>query len=394
MFLFSHAAPMRQTLALLVAIAAFAVAPVAAQAVEFRTGEQVEVTGPFEDMLFVSADQLRLAPQSDDDIFAAAETIAFDGGRTLNLFLAAGQIRFQTGEARDALMLGRDIDFEDGVVADDVYAAGRNVRVGSGFEIGGTAFLAGQTVTVAGPVAGELRTAGETVRIEGSVGGDVVVYAQRLEIGPGARIGGDLTYEADEVVISPDAVITGRTVVQEPREPKTETAPSPWEAALGGLLWSLAVGVVGGGLLTFALAMLFPGFMAAAAGRISERPLPTLGLGFLLALIAAPLIALLFVSVVGIPLGLLVIGLYLVAWPAGLAAFAYGLAMMLRRLAARGGASDAPGLWAKLGWSLAATALICLVGAIPIIGGFAWLLAWILGLGALAAAARGALARG
>lgn len=394
MSLLSPAARMRQVLALLTAVLAVSAAPLAAQAVEFRTGRQVEITGAFEDVLFVSGDRIRLAPQSEDDVFAAAETIAFDGGRALNLFLAAGQVRFQDGQARDALLLGRDIDFEDGVVADDVYAAGRNVRVGPGFEVGGTAFLAGQTVTTEGPIAGELRTAGETVRIEGSVSGDVVVYAQRLEIGPGARIGGDLTYEVSEVEISPEAVISGRTVVQEPREPKRQAAPSPWAAVLGGVFWSLAVGVVGGGLLTFALAMLFPGFMTAAAGRVAERPLPTLGLGFLLALIAVPLIAVLFVSVIGIPLGLLVIGLYLVAWPAGLAAFAYGLAMMVRRLAARGGGAEPPGLWGKLGWSLAATALICLVGAIPIVGGFAWLLAWILGLGALVAAGREALARG
>ena len=394
MFLSSHRARLRPLISVLTALAALAAASPAAQAVEFRTGEQVTIEGSYDDMLFVSADQLRLAQDSDDDVFAAAESIRFDGGRALNLFMAAGAPTFAAGEARDALVLGQDIRFDGGRIVDDLFVAGRNVSIGRDFQLGGAAFLAGQSIVTEGAIGGDLRTAGETVRIDGPVGGDAVVYGRRLEVGPGARIDGDLTYEVDDVSISPEAVILGRTVVQQPREPKTAEPASPVADALGGLLWSLVVGVVGGALLTFVLAAVFPGLMSGAAARIAERPLPILGLGALLALVAAPLIALLFISMIGIPLGLLTMGLYLVAWPAGLAAFAYGLAMMLRRLARRDRAAEPPGLWAKFGWSLAATALICLVGAIPIIGGFAWLLAWVFGLGALAAAGRAALARG
>ena len=394
MFLSSHRARLRQLTPFVLALLVLVATPLAAQAVEFRTGRDVAIEGGFDDVLFVSGDQLRLAPDSSDDVFAAGESVRFDGGRAANLFLAAGSALFEAGEAHDALVLGREVRFEGGRIGDDLYSAGRDLRLGPAFELGGTAFLAGRNVTAQGRIAGELRTAARTVRIEGPVDGDVVVYAQRLEIGPGARLGGDLTYEAEEVSISPEAVIAGRTVAQEPREKRGEAAPSPWAAAMGGLLWSLAVGVIGGALLTFALAAVLPGVMTQAAARLADRPLPTLGLGVLLALLAVPLIAILFVSVVGIPLGLLVVGLYLLAWPASLAGFAYGLAMMLRRLAARGRPAGPPGLGARFGWSLAATALICLVGAIPIIGGFAWLLAWIFGLGALAADGRAALARG
>ena len=56
------------------------------------------------------------------------------------------------------------------------------------------------------------------------------------------------------------------------------------------------------------------------------------------------------------------------------------------RAAARG--------WAGFGWSLAAVGVMILVGSTPVVGGLLWLLAFFIGLGAVAVEARRALAQG
>ena len=98
-------------------------------------------------------------------------------------------------------------------------------------------------------------------------------------------------------------------------------------------------------------------------------------------LIAVPIIAaVLIITLIGIPLGLLAIALYFAVLLLGhiVAAVALGDYALGRWLPARAGA----GLWRVLGF-LAALAALWLVRHVPLVGGLVAMLVFLVGVGAL-----------
>jgi hypothetical protein len=251
---------------------------------------------------------------------------------------------------------------------------------------------AGADVDLGGPVGGDLMASGQSVRLDGAVGGTVKVSAERLVVGPNARIAGDLIYQARTVEIAPGAVIQGRRIAR-PLTPE-ESPAGAFGAVIGGMLTAFLVFVVGGALLVLAVVSLFPTLMDRSAGRIDTRPLPTLGLGLLIMGAGPAVIILLMISLVGAPLALLVGALYLAATPLALAVAVHWAGMRARRAAARGRPLQPIRGWARLGWSLLAALALVVLGALPIVGGVIWLAALMAGLGALTIEARRALANG
>jgi hypothetical protein len=76
----------------------------------------------------------------------------------------------------------------------------------------------------------------------------------------------------------------------------------------------------------------------------------------------------------------------------GLAGAAAGLGMFARRLAGKGAATGEPKLGAELGWTLLGAIVLCVLGAIPFVGGWVWLAACLVGVGAVAVRGRSSMA--
>lgn len=362
------------------------------QAVEFRAAERVDLAGDFSDTVFASGRDVSLALTTTDDVFAAGRDLRARDVRADHLALAGRAIRFDSGEVKDILAFGAEIALDGGQALDDVIAAGGELRLGRGFRVGGSAVVGGGEVTIEAPVGGDLRAGGETVRIDGPVAGRVEVHAERLVIGPNARIGGDLVYAAGKAEISPAAVVTGRKVARPYEAARRPARADLAEEVAGRVIAAGLICVLGGSLLTLVAASLFPALMRGAAGRIESRPLAAVGVGFLVMVAPLPLAVLLAVTVVGVPLALATLLLALALAPLALAVPVYWLAMRARGLVARGREPTAAGGLAVFGWSLLATAALCLLGAIPVVGGFVWLAAYLFGLGALAMEGRRLLA--
>ncbi|HTI66328.1 MAG TPA: hypothetical protein VL460_02145 [Caulobacteraceae bacterium] len=364
----------------------------AASALAFRNGGQVEVTGGFTDSLFAAGRQVVLDLTSSDDVFAAGRSIQARQIHADHLFAGAASFGFAAGQVHDAIVAAGEARFEGGRIEDDLVAAAGTLRLGPAFGVGGSAVLTGGDIEVQAPVGGELSVSGKIVRIDGIVTGSADLTAQRLVIGPNARIGGDLVYSGGTVDISPEAVVTGRRVA---RPDGASKAPHGLVAgAVAAAAMAFLVFVVGGAVLVLAAASAFPSLMERSAGRLETRPAASVGIGFLLLLIGPAVVGLLFVSLVGLPLGLLVAALYLAAAPLALATTVYWLGMKARRAAARGRPLEPASGWARLGWSLLAVLALLVLGAIPLAGGVVWAVAFIVGLGAVAVEGRRALAHG
>ncbi|MBY0563217.1 MAG: polymer-forming cytoskeletal protein [Hyphomonadaceae bacterium] len=363
----------------------------AAFGVDMRSGERVEAAGELSDIAFVAARDAHVSAVSTDDIVVAARTVRLDGARADHFFIAGADAQATTIAAQDMFAAGCQLRLQSGAINDDLVGAGCRIETASAFTVNGAAILTAGEIDIEGPIGGGLRAAGNEVRLNGPVTGDVDIRADTLTLGPRAQIIGNLTYRAVRVAIDPAAIVTGTSTAL-PAPPAEHERQLGLGAALAFMAAMLLVLVLGVSLLVLVAVALFPGLMNNAARTMRETPLRTLGAGFVFMALAPVLIGFLFVTLLGIPLALMIGALYLAVAPFAFAAVVYFIGLRIRALVNRSAEAQAPRAWARLGWSMLATIALLLVGFVPIVGGAFWLIAYVIGLGAIVLQGRYALA--
>jgi len=242
--------------------------------------------------------------------------------------------------------------------------------------IGGSARLLGGELRIAGSIARKLRAAGAVVVLAGAVAGNVELVGQEIEVLPTARIKGNLTYWSPRAArIDPKAVIGGRVIHNLPELPsriaRTGTAL---------ITISRALFMVGLTVIAIALFLIFPGFTVLASRTIGSDPFKSLGMGLVL-FAAIPVAAILsMITILGIPLGLIIIVGYSISLLVGfvLAAFYLG-DVGAQAFMAKGARKRL----ARVLFLVIALVVLLLARQIPFFGGLLIVLAVLLGLGAM-----------
>ena len=365
-------------LMVLVAIALLTSGALFAQ-IETRSGDHVDASETLPDMAFFAGGNLNITAKSTDDIFAAGGDININEAQADHMIVAGGDVTITDVAFHDLIAAAGDANFVSGTVVDDIVATGGDLILRPAFGIGGSAVLSGGEIDVEAPIGGELRAAAGRLRLNAKVDGDAHLVGDEIELGPNTRIGGDLRHRAKNIEISPDAVIAGEIIkLESPTPPDVEK----WGVAAAAAIAMFALAfLIGVGLLVVVIALTLPSLMNSASAMIGNKPLSTLGLGFLIVAAAPVVIALLFATVFGVPLAMLIGVIYLAAAPLAIAAFAYFIGMKGRGVIA----SDAtdPGTGARIFWSALAVGALVIIGLIPFLGALVWLFAYVLGMGAV-----------
>ncbi|WP_137284385.1 polymer-forming cytoskeletal protein [Halorussus salinisoli] len=287
----------------------------------------------------------------DDDLSAFGGTVVVRGTVNGDLDAFGGNV-FVDGRVNGDLDAVAGNVRINGTVTGDVSAVGGNVLLAQGARVGGQLEAGAGNVVVNGEVGEDARVGAETIGLGSSavVGGDFV-YDGNLDRAEGARIDGEVRRESD---LGVNVGFDGRLFPD-------------WVGWVYGFLVNLVLGAI--------VLLVFPRFSANAAGRATESPLRSSGVGLLLFVGIPVLAVLLFVSLVGIPLGLLVVLLYpLLLWLGYVfGAFALGTWAL--------GLADSDSRWLAL---LVGLFVVSVVGLVPIVGGLVQFLVLLLGLGAFA----------
>ena len=376
----SQQRPMR-LLILLAVLAAllFATGSLRAQ-IEAQSGDIVDAVEAFPDMAFFAAGDLTVNAKSTDDIFAAGGDVTVNEAKADHMIVAGGDVLVTNVDFQDLIIAGGDINLVSGTILDDVVAAGGELSLSSEFKVGGSAVLTGGDVAINTPIGGELRAAGGRLRLNADVAGDAHLVGEEVTVGAGVKIGGDLRHRARKITIDPSAVVEGEIIELEPAAPPDIER---WgvKAAAAAAVFAIAFSV-GMAILVVVIALVLPGLMNSAATMIRSKPFTTLGIGFLVTAAAPIVIAVLFATILGIPLALLIGALYLAAAPLAVAAFVYYVGMLTRRRFSKS-KTDSPSGFSRIAWSALAAFLLVLLGLVPIAGGFFWLVAYTIGMGAV-----------
>jgi len=328
-----------------------------------------------------------------DDRYVAGDDVMLEEDVTGDALVVGGRSEVAGRVGGDALVTGGTVDVR-GEIGEDVYAAGGDVRVeatvrgnlraagGSvslepGASVAGNATLAGGNVDVYGKVGGGLQAFGGRIRLNGEVAGDVEAASDNVRVGPDARIGGKLLYRGPGMPeVAEGAVIAGG--VEKQRRAWKEIRPESGigRAAAGVMRALWFAGVLLLGVLFVAL---FPAFSRQAAATVRSDALASVGLGLAL-LVAVPVVAVvLFVTIIGIPLGFAVLLGYALMLMLGYITGALALGDLLLAKA-KPAESGSPG-WRIL-FLVLALLVVALVRRIPVVGELAVFALFLAGFGA------------
>ncbi len=236
----------------------------------------------------------------EGDLFiASGGELLLDGSNQGDVWGAAGLGATLAGSCgRNVRLAGKTVRIE-GSVAGNFMAMADTIIIGTNATIGGGVVLVGSSVVHEGVIEGDASiSAARLATLGGRIGGKAKVVAPDIVFTQKAQLEGDLSYTAAKELFPAEGVVAGRLErVQPRREPLLSAARFTSRG-----IWFLAAFLAGVPFIA-----LFPMTTAMAVQLVRRSPWKCLFAG-MLASGALPIFGLMCASsLVGIPLGVLII---------------------------------------------------------------------------------------
>ena len=333
-----------------------------ATAYEWRIGETTNaLVVPAEERF--AAEALLAAYHLDVQGAAARDLWLLAAGSARHAGIASGDLRAFASAATFA-----------GQVDGNLFAYAKGLQLATNAVVRGDAALFGTDLICEGAVGGNARLVARSLTLGGTWGGDVRIDATEIRVAPGTKIAGDLIYSAPKPLALDPSVSVGGEVKTAPLLPRPET-PVRARFALHGYLFLAAL------LVGLPFVGLCPLTAGGAVRHLRATPFKALIAGVAALFLGPFLVAFAFSTIVGIPLALLLAGIY-----AGLLYLAHVVvALALGHALLR---TSGPQTFARVLSALAlGLFLLYFAAALPGVAAFLVLPVLILGSGALTLAA-------
>jgi hypothetical protein len=334
------------------------------------------VTGSSDGNIYIAGGVVRVEQAVGGDLVAAGGKISVERDVKGDAALAGGDVRVEGSMGGDLRAAGGNITII-GAIQGEVLGAGGNIELAPGAQVEGRMRLAAGNVRVAGTTAGDAAIYARNITVAGDIGGNARLVGETIEVLPGAHIRGRLSYSSPHAInAAANATIAGG--VSRESYGHMPDVRRVWRvvAWIAGALFGIGVFVAGA-----LLVLLIPDAIRRVEQTLTHASWLCLGTGLGLFL-AIPFVALvLFVSIIGIPLGALLLALY----PAVLLV---GFLLAMLFVGDRGAAfmrKEANPSAAARVVALALTLIaFALMRALPLVGALVTAFAVLFGMGALA----------
>ena len=343
----------------------------------------------------------------EDDLYVGAGEIFIDGTVMGDLIATGGYIEVNGTVTGDALLMGGGIkitgDVEDdlraagagieisGTIGDDLIVAGggnpgfsvpiqmgsrsitQGVMLMSNARVGGDAVVVGGLGNIGGDIGGDLFSAMGSLNLSAQVAGDATIEVQDFQVNENGRVAGTLTYRSESELNIP-AQVSERVEFEQITKNVEEVSSF---SRFGRWFVRTLLLLVGFALLGWLLMRVAPELLTKPAAALQADPGKSALYGFL-----AAVLFLFFPVASGIIVAL--IGLFWGIFPAIVTFFVLfsGLAIVWIF------SPLVTGLWlgkrfmeAPLTALLVGVLVLVIVGRIPVVGWFVYLLSFILALG-------------
>lgn len=295
-----------------------------ANAYRIEWGRTVTINKPVYEDLYIAAGTITINAPIHGDLIVAGGTIYINDTIMKDLLLAGGNIRINGFIADDIRCAGGELTILKNIGGDLVITGGR-VDISPSVQIEGGLLISGGEVTANGVVRGEVRSAAgnlifngtalqnfdsrcDKLTINGSIRGNSVLAARQIIIGENAGFTGDVRYwnKAGNLNFR-QTIQKGRAVY----DPTLEFQTSKWyyleHTSLLGLIWYLATVFI----FILLLQYLFSSTFTKAGSTVDHSLFRSLGFGLLFFIAVPVAIVALLVTIIGIPVGLILMMCYI-----------------------------------------------------------------------------------
>ncbi|OGY45159.1 MAG: hypothetical protein A3A24_03255 [Candidatus Buchananbacteria bacterium RIFCSPLOWO2_01_FULL_46_12] len=260
-----------------------------------KAGNIIDIEGAVKGDVIVAGNTIRISGPVSGDVIAAGNSIKISGP-------VSGSVR----------VVGSNIEVS-GEVKNNIWTAGSNVFIDKTSTVGLDVYAAGASVEIKGKVSGNVWAGAGTVVISNEVGKKVTASVDRegqVILETGAKINGDLVYQAaseKQLIIKEGAVVSGQTIKKAIKNYKVDTgflSPAFFLFKTISFFSFLILGLV--------LISLVPKKLLAMHAEMVKRPAQSIGWGLVYLIITPVVVVLLLFTVIGIPLALIILPLYLI----------------------------------------------------------------------------------
>ncbi len=280
-------------------------APGAAEAARVSTGDSLTI-GAGETVdgdLYLFGETVTISGTVLGDAVVFANEAIIDGSVTGSLLVFAQTVRI-SGDVGGTIRGGANTISFQGTSGRDLVMGANTISITG--SIGQDFFGAANSSTVTGSVGRNIQAAMDRLVIDAPVGGDISAVVNDLIFSSRAMVDGKVTYTSEnEATVNNQAVIQG--VIKRLDPPDKAVFVSPTRSA-----WSFIRPVLSLLAVALLLALLFPGLTGGTARTIKERPGLSIGSGALIVFVAPIAALILLITVIGIPISVLSMLLYIV----------------------------------------------------------------------------------
>jgi cytoskeletal protein CcmA (bactofilin family) len=279
--------------------------PVTAGATEFHKAEGVYELSKDETVksdIFVTCARGRIDGTIEGDLFFFGQSVEISGHIKGDAIIFAGSTRINGQIDGNIRSFTNNLTIT-GSVGKNVLTFNEVANLDSAGKVGGSMTAFGQSVGVDGQLGRDLLVFADQTIISGTVDGEIRVKGQTMSIGSSAQVAGPIHYQGE----NPASVASGAKLASPVEFTKAVHKSRYMEGHyyVWRIIWTAAFVLFG-----MVLFLLLPKF-AEEAVRAGERVGAPLGLG-LLVFPAVPIACIIAcITVVGIPLGVLTLGLWL-----------------------------------------------------------------------------------
>lgn len=294
--------------------------PVFVLAFEVKSGNAIYVSQDqtIDGNLYAAGSSVTVDGKINGDVICAGQSVIINGTVEGDVICAGQSVSVKGSVGGNVRVAGNSVAI-DSSIARNLDAFGASVVVEKDANVGWGALIAGGFSQVSGKINRSLLGAGGNFMISGEIGKDAQLYvgnekseSSNLVVTDSAKIGGKLTYtDKKKADIAQGAQIGGEVVQNMPKVETNKTNASKAFAQLWkwGLFFSM--------LSTFVVGLVLIWKMGDKANQLldlaSDKIWLSIAWGILVMIVTPVVVAIVFFTIIGIPLALITFVIWLIA---------------------------------------------------------------------------------
>lgn len=268
---------------------------------------KIIVSAPVRGDLLAAGGSVMVRDQIEGDLILAGGDLVVDGAVGEDLLVMGGNVKVLQPVQGDLIVMGGDVTIDQDVtIGQDLVVMGGAVNVYG--DIAGSMMARGGKLTLEGICQGDLDVKGGEVKLNGTVRGASTLAAETIDLGAAAKLYGHVNYWTEEGDIDFSSALMEN--VKASFDERLSVEDSSW--VIQPFAWiPFVIAYLLSALLIIALLhVLLPKVMEQSGSMLNQEAVRSFGYGVLYFLAVPVAVALLMMSVVGIPLGLLLMAIY------------------------------------------------------------------------------------